>query len=460
MRLKDMRRTIIIGIVSLLLTNFTNLYAQKVLTEYVREGLKNNVVLQQKNISYQRASTSLSIATSYFFPSMSLQSSYMSGEGGRAIELPIGTLLNPVYKTLNQLTQSNAFPQVDDVKQDFLPSKFYDVKVRTMVPLVNTDLYFNRNIQADQVRITAYDIEMYKKELIKDITIAYFNVLRSESVLSIFDNAMNLAIEGKRVNESLLQNGKGLPVYILRSNNEIETIESRRSEARSLSTNARRYFNFLLNRDLNAAIDVDFSITDDFDSIHSPQDSSVVNNNREELNMLRHVVNINESIVDLNKYWWIPKVGAFVDLGIQDQWLKSSNQSRYYLVGVQLEVPLFDAFRSQHQTDRAELDLANSQLNLKLTKQRLQLSTSVAFNELTDAKQQFRSAVTQVALAKSYCQMILKGYREGVNQFIETIDARTQLLNAELALNINTYKVCIALAQYKRETGNNTSVYE
>jgi len=38
----------------------------------------------------------------------------------------------------------------------------------------------------------------------------------------------------------------------------------------------------------------------------------------------------------------------------------------------------------------------------------------------------------------------MKGYKEGIHTFIETLDARTQLLNAELQVNISRNKVRIA----------------
>ena len=49
----------------------------------------------------------------------------------------------------------------------------------------------------------------------------------------IYLNALNVAEEGKRVNESLLKNGQGLPVYILRSESEIADIDSKIVESKN-----------------------------------------------------------------------------------------------------------------------------------------------------------------------------------------------------------------------------------
>src|SRR5688572_5311755 len=129
----------------------TRMSTAQSLDDYIKEGLERNLVLQQKNISLTQAQQSLQIAKSYFLPSISLLADYTSGEGGRSISIPVGDLLNPVYTSLNEMTQSDVFPQVENVEQNFFPKNFYDARVRTSVPLVNTDLYLNRTIQGQQV---------------------------------------------------------------------------------------------------------------------------------------------------------------------------------------------------------------------------------------------------------------------------------------------------------------------
>src|SRR5690606_16113324 len=108
----------------------SSLKAQQPLAQYINDGLNHNIILQQKKISLQQARQSLEIARSYFLPSVHALADYTSGQGGRSISIPIGDLLNPVYSSLNQLTESNAFQQVENVSQDFFPYNFYDAKIR------------------------------------------------------------------------------------------------------------------------------------------------------------------------------------------------------------------------------------------------------------------------------------------------------------------------------------------
>jgi len=438
-----------------LLLPFVEASAQSVLDQYVQEGISHNLVLQQKKISYEKAISSLKIATSYFFPSINLQGSYTSGEGGRSISIPVGDLMNPVYKTLNQLTGSNSFPQIQNVEQTFFPYKFYDVKIRTTMPLLNTDLIFNREVQNTQRELRCIEIEMYKRELAKEIKVAFFNILSAEAASKIYDNILLRAMEAKRVNESLLKNGTGLPVYILRSESEIENIKSQKVEAENQLRNAKYYFNFLLNKDLEEQVNTVLSAEelDIFSKLPPLVDRTL--SKREEVKMLRKGIEINESLAKMNNLYWIPKVSAFLDLGAQDQKWNYNTKSRYYLFGLQLDMPIFEAFRNQNKIDDAELNLHNAKLELQNITAQLRVSTNIASNAVTTANQNYLSAVKQLEAAKSYYNLIMKGYQEGINSFIETVDARTQLLSSELSTNINKYKILISVANYERELATN-----
>ena len=100
-----------------LLFPFAWVMGQKsILDEYIEMGFQQNIVLQQKSISAEKALLSLQSAQSLYQPTLAFQGGYQTGEGGRSISFPVGDMLNPVYATLNQLTKSAAFPQISNVE--------------------------------------------------------------------------------------------------------------------------------------------------------------------------------------------------------------------------------------------------------------------------------------------------------------------------------------------------------
>lgn len=428
--------------------------AQTVLDAYITEGLKNNIVMQQKDIALDKALLSLKIANGMFAPSIGLQGSYTSGNGGRSIALPVGDLLNPVYNTLNKLTDSNQFPEIQNVKQNFFPHNFYDTKVRTSMPIVNTDLVFNKKIRQQQVVLQEYELDIYKRELVRNIKTAYFNYLSAREAVNIYKSALNRGLEGKRVNESLLENGKGLPAYVLRSQSEIENLKTQITDAQNQVQNAQLYFNFLLNRGSEELIETDYNAQAELASVQSNIEQEVSAQNREELKQIREAASLSQTVLKMNKLFWAPKLSGFVDLGSQQSDWKFNSQSRYYLLGVQLDVPLFAGFTNRNKINAAKLDLKNSELNSVLVGQQLNMQTAIAKNTLETAYQSYQSSLKQLEAAQSYQRLIDKGYKEGVNTFIEAVDARNQLTSAQLLVTINQYKVLSAQASVERETAS------
>ncbi|GAB3926397.1 TolC family protein [Larkinella terrae] len=425
-------------------------YGQSSLDGYIREGLANNLVIRQKNLTLQQAQQSLQIARSYFLPSVSLLGDYLSAEGGRNIAIPVGDLLNPVYSTLNQLIGNPAFPTIGNVKQNFLPKNFYDVRLRTSVPLINTDLYGNRAIQSQQIRMKQYELEVYKRELVAMIKTAYFHYLAATQAVRIYESARLLVNKNVEVNASLLRNGKGLSANYLRSKSEAEKITAELNGARNKQTNARKYINFLLNKPLDTEVDETFSQGEptllDTASAHT--------GNREELLIIQTAKEINESQMRMSKLARLPKVNAFLDLGSQAYDWRYNEQSRYYLLGIQLTVPLFQGFRNTMQIRQNGLELEKTGLNLTYTQNQLQMAAEVAGNELVTASRNYLASRGQLTSAQSYFTLIEKGYQQGVNSLIEYLDARNQLTSSQLQQLIRWFEMRMAEARLERETAS------
>ena len=443
-------------IASLFFTLFIkSIRAQKTaLDNYIDSALQNNIALQQKNISVEKAMYALKTAKSLFQPVIAFQGSYQSGEGGRSIDFPVGDLLNPVYSTLNKLTASNKFPQIQNVTTNFFPRNFYDARLNALMPLYNKDLKYNREIQEQQLQLQQTDMNAYKRELVKSIKVAYFNYLASLKATIIVQNAMLLAVEGKKANEKLMANGKGLPAYILRSETEISMLNAQLNESKKQSESAKLYFNFLLNRDLEMEIDNTYNEESGLTTFNEMINAQGNIGQREELKLLEGAVELNKTVLKMNQHFWYPKLNGYFNLGSQSQSWKFNNESAYYLGGLQLDIPLFAGKRNQYKIKQTQLDITLTQNNLKQTTQQLNLVEKIAKNNLETAFQNYAVSIKQLETAETYQRLIDRGYREGVNTYLETVDARSQFMNASQLKNINLFKVLIASAEYERETAS------
>ncbi|USQ03676.1 TolC family protein [Aquirufa antheringensis] len=426
------------------------LFGQKsVLDEYVATAFQQNITLQQKSIQVEKAMIALKTAQSLYQPSVAFQGGYQSGEGGRSIAFPVGDLLNPVYSTLNALTKSTAFPQIANVETNFFPRDFYDVKVQTTMPLYNKDISYNKQIQEQSLSLQREDVSLYKRELVKQIKTAYYNYLLSLGLVKVYENSLNLALEGKKVNEKLLANGKGLPAYLLRSDSEIATIQAQIADAVKQNQAAQYYFNFLLNRELRAEIRIDFEVEKAVAGVYS-----VVPGVREELSLLSKSINIQETVLKMNESFYLPKLNGFVNLGSQATLNNISSKSGYYFFGLQMDIPIFSGKRNLYKVKQTQLDIASAKNALDLSTKQFNMATEIAQKNVQSSIVSFQASTKSYEAAAAYLRLIEKGYKEGVSTYLETVDARNQWMNAQINYQLKQFNVLIAAAAYEREAAS------
>ena len=448
-------RAAILGYLLYLVFLITPTQAQQVLDTYIKEGLANNLVLQDKNASLEQSLLALKDAKSFFIPSVDFGASYTLAEGGRTIAFPVGDLLNPVYSTLNKLTASNKFPQIENVSEQLLPDNFYDTRFRTTLPLLNTDLIYQQQIRKEQVNWTSYQVEIYRATLIQDIRVAYFNFCAAHSSISILKNTLQLVDQNLKDTRSLVENGKRLPAAVLRAESELEQVKSLVTEAELKTNNASQYLNFLVNRPLDQSvafeeIPLDLSRLDQLllEDLH-PQNP--------EMRAMQSMETIQETVLKSGKNYWVPKLSTYADIGSQGFDWSFDSQSKYLMWGLNFSMPVFQGGRNQNQIQRNVLGLESVQRQKELVNQKLNLGLQTQRNEVKTLLAALQSSEKKLVSASAYLKLVDRGFKDGSQSLLEFIDARNQYTQAALQKNISAYKLQMALAQLERQLSTETN---
>ncbi len=448
-------RILIQGFFLLIGLQITPSQAQQVLDTYIKEGLANNLVLQEKNASLEQSLLALKDAKSYFLPSVDFGASYTLAEGGRTIAFPIGDLLNPVYSTLNKLTASNSFPQIANVSEQLLPDNFYDTRFRTTIPLLNTDLIYQNQIRKEQVNWTNNQVEIYRASLIQDIRVAYFNFCAAHTSIEILTKSLQLVEQNLKDTRSLVENGKRLPAAVLRAESELEQVKSLLTEAKLKTDNAAQYLNFLVNRPLDKEVTFE-QISTDINRVDQLLLEDL-NAQNPELRAMQSMERIQETVLKSGKNYWIPKLSTYADLGSQGFDWNFNTQSRYLMWGLNFSVPVFQGGRNQNQIQRNMLGLQAVQRQKELVNQKLNLNLQLQRNEVKTLLAALQSAEKKLISATAYLKLVDKAFKDGSQSLLEYIDARNQYTQAALQKNISAYKLQMALAQLERQLPTETN---
>jgi outer membrane protein len=428
-----------------------SVHAQAILDQYIHEAYSNNLVLREKKLALDKSLLAIKEARNLYLPTTWLETQYTLAKGGRTIDIPIGDLLNPVYTTLNQLTSSNRFPQIQNVKEQFLPNNFYDVRIKTTMPILNPDININRNIKQQEFELKENEILIYKRELAKEIKMAYYTYMMSGHAIRILEGALSIVKQNLKLNESLLRNGKGLPAYVTRAESEVMDVENQLLNARNSEQNAVAYFNFLLNKPLKTNI-----VQEEIELKSSQMQQLLAKESnvllREEIKSFNTASNISENILKMNRSFSKPRLNAFIDIAAQGFDFRVNRNSLFYLGGVQLQIPIYSGKRNLMKIKQTQYDLQSLKLSTEQLQEQLQLAVLQSLNNAQNAYNAYLTNMKKQESAAQYFKLMERGYTEGVNSFIEFLDARNQLTSSQLQLNISKYRFLAGIAEFERQT--------
>ncbi|WP_209329712.1 TolC family protein [Lunatimonas salinarum] len=424
--------------------------AQSVLESYIQEGLASNQQVQGRILDFDKSILVLSEARSLFFPRVSVETDYFLAGGGRTVDFPAGDLLNPIYGTLNQLTESQTFPMLDNQRILLNPNNFYDVRLRTALPIFQAELLYHKRIQSDLADFAAFELLIYKRELVKEIKIAYYNYLKTVEAVRIIQTALQLAEESKRINEALFKNEMVNNTIVVRASHEVIRFQNELEAAFQQSDNANVYFNFLLNRDLNEQI-LETQQTLPFHETLIDHNSFL---QREELQQLIVSATVDKHKLDLSRAYLLPQISAFMDLGSQGFDWEYNNQTRYYFFGLSTRWNIFSGGQNRIQVQKAKVDQAKTALVIDQVSKQLNMALIVSQNNFKASYSQYLGNVSQAKSAKRTYEDSRKLYASGQILFIELLDAQNQFITAQLQENISLFDCHINIAEIERASAS------
>jgi outer membrane protein len=412
---------------------------QNALQDYITQGLANNLAIKQRESSFRQSLEALKEARGMFYPAISLNARYTVSYGGRVIDFPVGDLMNPVYTTLNQLTVSHLFPQIENEEIKFLRPREHETKVRLIQPVFNSDLYYNVKIKQELTVSEEISLDQYKRELIAEIKKAYYSVGMTESLLIMLHETRLLLLENERVNARLVENNKVTVDNLLRSQTELSKFEQEIQNALKNKQVSIAYFNFLLNKPLNDSVIIEEPLEFSSPTGLLRDYAQQAINNREEIKSLEQFNHISNLNISMNKSAKLPDLLIVADYGFQGEKYVFNKDQDYLQASLMLSWDLFKGFQKRTKVSQALISKEIIENQLDEAKKRIELQVISVYDELKASEASVAAVENQVRTAREGFRLVRRKYEEGQASLVEFMDARYTLTQAEENLIISRY---------------------
>ena len=409
-------------LVGIYLINLVRINAQD-FGPLVKIAWQNSNLLKAKIFHLESALLATKVAKAMYGPEIKFGTQYTLAEGGRNISFPVGDLLNPVYSTLNSVTQTNAFPQISNVNEQFLPNNFYDAKFRITQPIYYPDLAINKKLKMETVQLKDLEIKAFRRQISRDVMIAWFQFDAAKKALSIYLTADTLLTEAMRTTQSLIKNGVALPSALSRIETQISIIDAQQADAIANARNAERYLRFTLGINESDVLPTIINLPT------LPQLLSMKDDEREELLQVKQGIKLQGLTIEKEDQFYRPRLAAQLDLGSQDF---DFGFEPYALLGINLEVNIYDSKKHKYRKEAAIVDIKASNVQMEHLSDQIELMVRVTKENLDAALIQANTYLTRKNATRKIYSEVMRKYIEGTSGYLELIDAQTQITQIDL----------------------------
>jgi outer membrane protein len=438
---------------------------ESIIDEYIRTGLENNLTVRKMHLTHEKNIAALREAGGYFLPGFSFNARYTIARGGRTFDFPAGDMLNPLFQNITALNNSMAainplfpaidpYPAVENLSFRFYRPREHETKFTIVQPLFNPAIYYNYKIKKEEAEMGLTGIEISKRSLSQQITSAYYDYLRSWEYDRLADEVVLLATENLRVCNSLFNNDIIARDVLYRAEADLAEARMKKAEAFGALRSSSAMFNFLLNRDLSAAIIRDTTLFVSMPACSLDEAVEGAAQRRPELTLIDNWLAANNHYIKLTRADALPVVAGAADYGFQGEKYQFDSDNDFMLASIVLRWNIYAGSTARNKTRQALLDREILETNKEELQKQIELQIITSYYNLQAAYEAAESAASAIAPARASFSLTRSRFREGLEPYAALMEAQTMMVKANQEFLNRQYIFMKEEAAFRLAAGN------
>jgi len=427
-----------------------------ILDNYVKEALAKNLSIQAEILKKDKQYSKVEQARKLWKPSVDLNASYLFAEGGRELLFPLGDLFNPVYGTLNQLTNSTSFPtNIENEKIQLAPNNFLDLQLSISKPLINSSIKYNQKIQNELLRINDLDMELSRNEIVAQTKIGYYNYHKTFEGLAIMDETKKLLQEVLTFNKKLVKYDKATPDILSDIEFQMANLQSQKAMLMEQQDLAKAYFNLLLNKSLDTEIVVDKNILQG--EIQATGNITSLKNTAVEfrlefkkIDVATALNSLNQKRIDQGKK---PTLGISGGVGFQTESFNLDNGGPLFTLGLGMNWNLMDGGLRKKKMEEIDVDQRILENDRRRLSQQIEMQVTQVFYKIRSLQMRMQAEEVAVKSAQKSYDAINARYRNDKAILIQLTQAQNSLATSKMSRALSKYDYLILIVELEKVIG-------
>ncbi|MCH8558512.1 MAG: TolC family protein [Balneolia bacterium] len=305
-------------------------------------------------------------------------------------------------------------------------------------------------------RLGEVESQIQVENTITDITNAYFNIVRTEKQLEVFENSVETSRERRRIARDKYELGSGSEYDLLLArtdfNADSAAVVREEVELNDARLQFIRLLNLPANVDLNVISEIELVERLDFEEIYRATLSE--NRGLEAARLQRSVAGLE---LTESRQQLLPTVefqaGYGIDRDLQRRPESVDSRTDYWYYGLTARFNIFNGFNTSREIQTARIQRKNSELALQEQQKFLETVIAGEYRNYESTRSLIELEMENLSLAERTLEIALERFSLGTTTSLELRESQRNLLDTETRLISAQFEAKLAETELLRLSG-------
>ncbi len=281
--------------------------------------------------------------------------------------------------------------------------------------------------------LSALGIGQVKQKMALAVIGCYYSMLYFQEAIAIKDNQLLTLQEHLKNVEKKVATGSATQFEILSTKVRISTVESQRTDIVTSLNYQNSYLNMLLGEQSSTVHRVKNLLPSEVIPLSEDSLIATALSNRNELKIALKKMNLSQAYQDMVKQNKNPVLGAFASGGWKNGYIPKLDQLRAnYAVGLNLIIPIYDATRTNLNTQLAGSAIRSNGYEIDLTRRTITNEVMESTNALRAAISKSELFDMQLSQAKKALELADLKFKAGTLTNLDLLDSENAVAESSL----------------------------